>query len=130
MNWDKALKEVQVDLATIAQIRQLESIRPGVLGQLVSVFERSAATALARIRQSVREGDAEQLRLTLHSLKGTAGSLGARRLSALVAVFEAEVQASETSEDSARLSALADGLQHEFWQVFPQLQELGRQTGP
>ena len=130
MNLTEALQERQVDMATIAQIRQLESIRPGVLLQLVSVFERSALTSLARIRQSLLEGDAEQLRLTLHSLKGTTGSLGARRLSALVGVFEAEGQASDAGQGSTRLNALTDVLEQEFLQVLPQLQALGRQAAP
>mgnify|MGYP001204868296 CR=1 FL=1 len=130
MQLAEALGEVQIDLNTIAQIRLLESIRPGVLGQLVGVFERTATTSLARIRQGVLENDLEQLRLTLHSLKGTAGSLGARRLSAIACVFEAEVQTPGTAPVSPRLSALAEQLEQEFRQVFSQLQELGRATSP
>jgi HPt (histidine-containing phosphotransfer) domain-containing protein len=127
MNLASALQEAHIDLATIAQVRQLESIRPGVLAQLVGVFQRTASASLARIRDSVQAGEGEQLRLTLHSLKGTAASLGAKRLSAIAGAFEIEVQDLASSGSSAPLNELIDALEQEFDLVFPQLLELANQ---
>ncbi|MCB1606151.1 MAG: Hpt domain-containing protein [Xanthomonadales bacterium] len=68
-----------LDQSMIDQLRQLESIRPGLLGHLFGVFERSVDSLFAELEHQSRGGMHNELRIAFHSLKGSAASLGARR---------------------------------------------------
>ncbi len=56
--------------------------------QLVSGFREEAAEVLPRLRELLGKGDREGARHVLHTLKGTAATLGARRLARAAAELE------------------------------------------
>lgn len=71
----------RLDLDSIDQIRELETVRPGLLAKLAASFEESGPRLLAQIREALASGDSAAARAAAHALKGTAASLGALRLS-------------------------------------------------
>jgi HPt (histidine-containing phosphotransfer) domain-containing protein len=92
-------------------VRQLESVRPGLLAHLVDAFARNAGEFLAAVDGHVATGARETLRIGFHSMKGTAANLGARRLSHIAGLAEHSVAAGEKGE---ALAALVQALKREF----------------
>ena len=90
--------EPRIDQAAITQIRQLESVRPGLLRHLVEIFERNAVQLLGELDGHVAAGDLSPLRVRFHSLKGTSGSIGARRLSKIADLAERVANGSQRCE--------------------------------
>lgn len=80
--------EPRLDHSVIDQVRELSAVRPGLLVSLVETFGRNTALMLSETTGRLEEGDFENLRVSFHSLKGTAASLGARRLSVLAGSVE------------------------------------------
>ena len=71
----------RLDMDSIAQIRDLETVRPGLLAKLAASFESSGPQLLEQIRGALDCGDLAAARVAAHTLKGTAAGLGALRLS-------------------------------------------------
>lgn len=99
----------RVDRTIIAQIRELEAVRPGVLRHLIGMFINNTALVLNEIDGRILAGESEELRIAFHSLKGTAASLGAARLSRLAAGAE-----SAAARDMDSLMQWAEQLRVEF----------------
>jgi HPt (histidine-containing phosphotransfer) domain-containing protein len=109
-----------LDPEIVAQLRELEPVRPGFLQRLVGMFEDNAARLLAEMETQVAQGDHESLRIAFHSLAGTSASLGARRLSALARIAERAA----SDGDGAALLALSPRLRSEFAAARQDLQVL------
>jgi HPt (histidine-containing phosphotransfer) domain-containing protein len=101
----------RIDYAVIAQIRQLESVRPGLAKHLVEVFERNAKQFFANIPGCLAANDMETLRIGFHSMKGTAGSLGAQRLSHIAGIAE---RAAVGDSAAGPVDVIAKQLRDEF----------------
>ena len=71
----------RLDMTVIEQVRHLEAVRPGLLPRLIEKFVEQTR-ALLEDAERDHAGISERMRLGFHSLKGTAASLGASRLSA------------------------------------------------
>lgn len=97
--------EQQIDHTIIAQIRLLEAVRPGLLRQLVELFFQNADRLFAEIDSNSGTLANEKLRMGFHSLKGTAASLGAARLSTVAAVAE-RAASGEAPVDAQSITAL------------------------
>ena len=106
-----AESELRLDHAVVEQVRQLESVRPGLLRRLVDVFERNAVQFFDGLDAQLAAGDTDALRIGFHSLKGTAASLGALRLSRLAMLTE---RACGDSGERTALLQLAHALRIEF----------------
>lgn len=104
-------QDALIDQATIAQIRQLESVRPGVLRQLLALFESSGQRQLELIDSQLRPPAHEVLRVAFHTLKGSAASLGALRCAAAA---ESAEHAAAAGADAATLTSLACALREIF----------------
>lgn len=131
MTLAEAVGEPHIDLATVAQIRHLELLRPTVLSDLLTLFHRSATASIEAIRNGLDEGRWELLNGEMHALKGAAAGMGARRLSVLASL--GELQAREASEVAGGgnlplLKELADAIQCEFDLVYPQFRALADQA--
>jgi HPt (histidine-containing phosphotransfer) domain-containing protein len=81
-------EEPRLDLSVIDQIRRLGSVKPGLLPRLVEMFRESTGTFLESSTGGEGTPQNEQIRVGLHTLKGTAASLGATRLSGLAHELE------------------------------------------
>jgi HPt (histidine-containing phosphotransfer) domain-containing protein len=73
----------------LTSLRELqEPNSPDLIGELSGMFREDGQRRLARLREALEAADRDQLRLTAHSLKGSAGNLGASRLARVCAVIE------------------------------------------
>ncbi|HOX42269.1 MAG TPA: ATP-binding protein [Myxococcota bacterium] len=77
-----------------------------VLAGLAVGFVAEADRQLASLRAAFAQPDPDQLRARAHRLKGAAGSLGAMRLCAALAVLEREARCCETEHLGERLEVL------------------------
>ena len=87
---DVARHEVEpvVDASVLAEVRGTEDGADDGLAELVSDFLAEARTSVEELRAAVEEGSAEQVARLAHGLKGSSGSLGARRLSLVCGELE------------------------------------------
>ena len=101
----------RIDFSLLGQVRQLESVRPGLLAHLIEVFTRNAGEFLAAVDGHVAAGASETLRIGFHSMKGTAANLGARRFSHIAGLAERSVA---DGVDGEPLAVLVRALKREF----------------
>ena len=62
----------------------------GLLQELIEIFKKSALSDLANIKQSIEKGDAAMGRLSSHSIKGAAASLGFQGLREVTEAMETD----------------------------------------
>lgn len=79
-----------LDAATLDGLFHLEkAVGREIVRPVVDSFEAETPGRVARMRQAIETGDAEDLRFTAHGLKGSAAQLGALRLAELCGELEA-----------------------------------------
>lgn len=72
---------VILDPAVLETLRQLTMPgEPDVLGEVLTVFLRETPARVERLRNAWAAGDIEQMQRAAHSLKGSAGNIGARAM--------------------------------------------------
>ena len=114
-----------IDTAAIAAIRAMDSKGgDALLKNVVTKFLATSPAHVATIREKFASGDAETVWRTAHSLKSSAGALGAKLLAQHCANIEAAAR--EKSVDAVK--DLVDTLESVFATVAEQLQELTRGT--
>lgn len=69
-------------------IQELRMIMGGDFSLLVQTFVRDSAQRIESIRDAARDSDAEALRRSAHSFKGSAGNMGAIHLVAICRALE------------------------------------------
>jgi len=85
-----------LDGDTIAGLRRLNEDGEGdFLTQVIDIFLRDSTVWMDQIRSAARDGDTAGLRKAVHTLKGSSGSLGARRLSDVCLQFEQRIDRGE-----------------------------------
>ncbi|MCB1985274.1 MAG: response regulator [Burkholderiales bacterium] len=89
-----------------------------LLKNVLSVFQTSAPQTMSQINQAVLAQDFETIKRNAHSLKSSAGSIGAERLAYLCQLME--TSAAEKQLDT--IQKLIGTLQHESEIVFKELQ--------
>jgi PAS domain S-box-containing protein len=68
-----------LDMTILAELRQLEQDgEPGLLRELLEVFQAQVPEEVACLRAAVEAGDTSALKSVAHRLKGTAATVGAR----------------------------------------------------
>ena len=78
-----------LDLAVLAEWRQFQGEgEPDIGLELIEAFQFETPPLLETLRQTVAEGQPEQLRRAAHNLKGSSHNLGARTMAALSAELE------------------------------------------
>ncbi len=103
--------EPRLDRQIIAQVVALESVRPGLLSNLIGIFERSFDN-VPRCLEALRQcGDYEQPRLAFHSLKGAAAGMGATRLSMMAGRAES---IAEAKQEAVHIINAAESICTEF----------------
>jgi len=96
-----------LDLAVLEGLRELNV--PGeadAATELIQLFLRETEPACARLQAALAAGYAGALRAAAHSLKGSAGNLGARRLATLAAALEQQAGNGALGEAPATLASL------------------------
>ena len=69
-------------------VEQLRTEGENLLGDLVDMFIVEVPLQLARLEEALTNRDAGATRLTAHTLKGTGGNFGARRMLELASALE------------------------------------------
>ena len=100
-----------VDRAVVEDLHQLTpSGEPSVVGEILVAFAQDAPAQLAALRAAVTASDAGALRTGAHSLKGSSGAVGARRLSALCAHLESLARSGDLGGSVLGVEEVADEL--------------------
>jgi HPt (histidine-containing phosphotransfer) domain-containing protein len=82
--------------------RQLEDVMGSDMEMLISEFIGSADQLISDMSAAAREQDLKTLKSRAHQLKSTAATVGAVRLSALAAAFEAATSAAPWNDATAQ----------------------------
>jgi HPt (histidine-containing phosphotransfer) domain-containing protein len=83
--------DVTLDTQVVATLADLGSDMPGFMDQLVGEFTDSVQRHTRGMRVAILHGDAEGLGFAAHSLKGSCGIIGARRMAAMTLQVEESV---------------------------------------
>jgi PAS domain S-box-containing protein len=105
-----------VDAAMLAGLRELGDAE--LVADLAGMFLGDAESRLAALREALQNGDAGALEHTAHTLKGSAGNMGAARMAAICA----ELQEAGASGELGRAPGLLDRLEEELGRVRPALE--------
>jgi HPt (histidine-containing phosphotransfer) domain-containing protein len=108
---DDAEATLVIDMKVINQLRALDRKgRPSRLDRAVSRFMEIAPPLVAGMRENFESGDADLLWRAAHSLKSSAGALGATRLSRRCAEIEAFARQADIARTQPLVEALGDDL--------------------
>ena len=97
----------QLDVSAISQELR---IRPEIYVKIVVSFAQNLTAKMAALNTAVIGNDAQQMRIILHEIKGTAGNL---RLKELMVTETAMHDALLNSEPQEKISKLFEGLNAE-----------------
>ncbi len=93
-----------LDPKVLGELRALEEGgSPGLLAELIDLFLKQGAKQLGEMREALTSKDGAGLGRLAHTMKGSAGSLGAARLSGLCRELEAAIRAKSWPEVGARV---------------------------
>jgi HPt (histidine-containing phosphotransfer) domain-containing protein len=103
-----------LDPAVLNTLRKLTSPgEPDVLKEVLRLFLDEVPPRIVRLRNAWAAGNIEEVHRAAHSLKGSAGNIGARRLHAVCGQLDDKAR----SRDLAALAPLVDALGAEFDKV-------------
>jgi two-component system, sensor histidine kinase and response regulator len=105
-----------LDREVLAGLRELGD--PGLFSELVEMFIGDTAERIAALRRALGEGDASEVEQAAHTLKGSAGNMGA----ATMARISARLQEAGSAEELEEIPGLLDRLEQEFERVRPALE--------
>jgi two-component system, sensor histidine kinase and response regulator len=110
-----------IDTAVTDSLRALDRKgRPSRLGRAVTRFVETAPSLVSTICESHGKGDAEALWRAAHSLKSSAGALGAKRLS----LASSQIEQGARTSGVAAVTGLVAGLEKELKTATKALQEV------
>jgi two-component system sensor histidine kinase/response regulator len=98
-----------VDATVLAHLRELEADVPGLLQDVLSTFLRETPVRLAKLAGAISTEDHAAVQAVAHSLKGSAGSIGAQRMLELCTRLEGS-----GGESLARCGPILEALGDEF----------------
>jgi HPt (histidine-containing phosphotransfer) domain-containing protein len=105
---------VILDQGVISSLRQLTPPgEPDVLAEVLRLFLQEAPPRIERLRNAWAGGNIEEMRRVAHSLKGSAGNIGARRLYDVCRRLDEQGR----SDDRSGVGPLIDELAAEFTSV-------------
>ncbi len=105
-----------LDRAVVESLRELGGDE--MLSELTEVFLEDTSSGLAALKEASETGDAEAIERVAHTLKGSAGNMGAKRMAAICS----ELQDAGESGDLSGASELLKVLEAEFERVRPALE--------
>ena len=97
-----------LDRAVIETLRQLTTPgEPDVLTEVLQLFLQEVPPRMDRLRNAVALGNIEEVYRAAHSLKGSAGNIGAQRLMAVCRQIDEMGRAGDLKDAAPLLTALA-----------------------
>jgi PAS domain S-box-containing protein len=100
---------VEVDRASLESLAALQSEGdPDIVKELVDIFEREAGPRFERLAAAAAAADPDALMREAHGLKGTAASIGAKRLAALAKELEDRGRGGLAAGAAERVEALRE----------------------
>lgn len=94
-----------LDAHVIGELRALQDGgSPGLLAELIDLFLKQGEEKLAELRQALGSRNSAVLGRIAHTLKGSAGSLGAMHLSGLCRALETALRGDAWPETELRVS--------------------------
>jgi len=103
---EPAPKPAPLDHEALGKLRKLEAATPGLLKNVAELFLKDTPIGLERLRDAVRNEDAALLGRLAHTIKGSAGNLGARGMAAICAEVEAHAKAGDLKSAPTRVREL------------------------
>jgi HPt (histidine-containing phosphotransfer) domain-containing protein len=97
---------VMSQLLDIDTLSTLKEVVGDDLKEIIDSFLQLLPGQLDAIETSARAGDAANLRLHAHTLKGSAANVGAAKLSEISYTVESLAKSGETSKASAQMSRM------------------------
>jgi two-component system, sensor histidine kinase len=94
-----------LDPGVIEELVDLESVENGFLSKLFSSFLERAPRLLSNLSEAALRADGERLKRLAHELRGSAGSMGARRLATILAELELQVQEDPAADPTPLIAA-------------------------
>jgi HPt (histidine-containing phosphotransfer) domain-containing protein len=110
-----------LDPAVLDRLRQLSAPgEPDVLAEVLAVFTADLPVRLARLRDALQAADAPAIQKLAHSVKGSAGNIGARSL------FDISRRLDDASKagDLVAAAALVASLEAEYARVAAEIQSM------
>jgi HPt (histidine-containing phosphotransfer) domain-containing protein len=113
----RKLENSETGLKNVLPATNLQSLIESGVGEMIphiiSIFLKSATEDVEKMRMAVLAGDAQELAVAAHSLKGSCSNLGASRLQELCL----KVESDSPSEPLGAASAILEPLEQEFGRV-------------
>lgn len=116
------ISQVSLD---VKQISEELKIRPEIYVKITSSFVNSLSGKLKILSDAMSTNDRDQMRMTLHEIKGTAGNLRLRSLSAVEAIMH---EAVKSGEPQTRLTQYFEALRRESEKLQVYVNTLGRKN--
>jgi CheY-like chemotaxis protein len=102
-------EEDPLDQSVLAGLRELqEEGEPDILKEVVELFLTDVPPQLAALRGAVEAGDAHSVEQIAHTLKGSCGNMGAKRIEALCTELEEIGRSGDLRAAPARISRLEE----------------------
>ena len=115
--------EEAIDMSILNSLRELqEDDEPDLVVELIELYNNDTRTRLAEMRTALQNRDAQALQSIAHSLKGSSGNLGIRRMAGICVELEESVKSKDWDEIGKKVSRL----ESEFSGVRELLEREGR----
>ena len=98
-----------LDPAVWASLRALDD-DPAFIDELIDLFSDDALPRAERVRASLADGDHRAAQFAAHSIRGSAGNIGASEVAAIAAGIERDLEAGVTVATD-RVDRLSEALQ-------------------
>ena len=85
-------------LEMLAQLRELDAVKPQFVDNVISLFERDSSRLLKRLRSAVEQGDRDAVIALAHELAGASKSVGAVRVAAHALALEELAKTGESGQ--------------------------------
>jgi len=102
------MPDVSLDRAVIGTLMLLGADTPGFMDEIVADFAAAVAKNTVRLRAAARCDDREALAFAAHSLRGSCGIIGARRMARLSATLEEQGAVLSVDDTAVLIDALDD----------------------
>lgn len=99
--------EFGLDAEPLRKLEELgRNLGEDLLGEVVAIFRDKVPAQVRDLRAAVTRGDGEQIEGLAHSIKGSAGNLGARRLLEVASALETRGRSGDAPAAAHLLPAL------------------------
>lgn len=116
-----SVSEAAIDPVVVESLRQLTLPgEPDVLIQVLNLFLQEAPKRIQRLEAAWQSGDHVEVHRAAHSLKGSAGNIGARPMFAVCRDLDDQAQSGDLTRSADLVAALA----REYARVEAEIQRL------